>query len=116
VWDWGGLPSKVRQSEGRQRQAQVTLSQAQRQLVSNLYSMYNEAMVARAAVDNLQRVADLSAESLRLTNLRYQAGESTALEVVDAQNTLVAARNAADDAQTRYRLALAELQTLSGSF
>jgi outer membrane protein len=116
VWDWGGLLSKVRQSEGRQRQAQVTLSQAQRQLVSNLYSMYNEAMVARAAVDNLQRVADLSAESLRLTNLRYQAGESTALEVVDAQNTLVAARNAADDAQTRYRLALAELQTLSGSF
>jgi len=116
VWDWGGLLSKVRQSEGRQRQAQVTLSQAQRQLVSNLYSMYNEAMVARAAVDNLQRVADLSAESLRLINLRYQAGESTALEVVDAQNTLVAARNAADDAQTRYRLALAELQTLSGSF
>ena len=116
VWDWGGLLSKVRQSEVRQRQAQVTLSQTQRQLVSNLYSMYNEALVAKAAVDNLQRVADLAAESLRLTNLRYQSGESTALEVVDAQNTLVGARNAADDAQTRYRLALAELQTLTGSF
>jgi outer membrane protein TolC len=116
VWDWGGLRSKVRQSEVRQRQAQVTLSQTQRQLIGNLYSMYNEALVAKAAVDNLQRVADLAAESLRLTNLRYQSGESTALEVVDAQNTLVGARNAADDAQTRYRLALAELQTLTGSF
>ena len=41
-------------------------------------------------------------------------GESTALEVVDAQNVLVQARNAYDDAQVRYRVALAELQTLTG--
>jgi outer membrane protein TolC len=65
-------------------------------------------------VDELQQLADLAAESLRLTSLRYEAGESTALEVVDAQNTLVQARNAVDDAQVRYRLALAELQTLTG--
>jgi outer membrane protein TolC len=94
----------------------VTLSQTQRQLLSNLYALYNQAVVARAAVDNLQRVADMAAEGLRLTNLRYQAGESTALEVVDAQNTLVQARNAADDAVARYRVALADLQTLTGSF
>ena len=35
---------------------------------------------------------DLSAESLRLTLLRYQAGEVSVLEVVDAQTTLVQAR------------------------
>jgi outer membrane protein TolC len=38
------------------------------------------------------------------------------LEVVDAQKTLVDARNAYDDAQTRYRVALANLQTVTGSF
>ena len=116
VWDWGGLRSKVHQNETREHQAQTTLSQAQRQLVSNLYSMYNEALTARSAAENLRRVADLAAESLRLTTLRYQAGESTALEIVDAQNTLVQARNAVDDAQARYRVALAELETLTGSF
>ena len=116
LWDWGGLRSKVRQSQTRQRLAQATLSQAQRQLVSNLYSMYNEALTARAAVDGLRRVAELAAESLRLTTLRYQAGESTALEMVDAQNTAVQTRNAADDAEARYRVAIAELQTLTGSF
>jgi outer membrane protein TolC len=78
--------------------------------------MYNEALAAQAGVENWRHVADLAAESLRLTSLRYQAGESTALEVVDAQNTLVQARNAMDDAQTRYRLALVELQTLTGRF
>ena len=116
VWDWGGLRSKLHQSETRQRQAEVVLTQTQRQLMSNLYSMYNESLAAKAAVDNLQHVADLAAESLRLTTLRYQAGESTALEVVDAQNTLVQARNAMDDAQVRHRVALAELQTLTGRF
>jgi outer membrane protein TolC len=114
VWDWGGLRSKLHQAEARQRQAQVTLSQTQRQVLASLYSMYNESQAAKAAVDNLQRVADLAAESLRLTSLRYEAGESTALEVVDAQNTVVQARNAVDDAQVRYRIALAELQTLTG--
>ena len=116
VWDWGGLRSKVHQSEARQRQAEVALTQGQRQVMSSLYSMYNEALAAKAAVDNLQHVADLAAESVRLTTLRYQAGESTALEVVDAQNTFVLARNAIDDAQVRYRVALAELQTLAGRF
>jgi len=116
VWDWGGMRSKLHQSENRERLARVTLTQAQRQLMSNLYAMYNEAVGAKSATDNLQHVADLAAESLRLTALRYQAGESTALEVVDAQNTFVQARNAIDDAQVRYRVALAELQTLTGPF
>lgn len=116
VWDWGGLRSKLHQTETREHQASVELTQAQRQLVGNLYSKYNEALAARSAVDTFRHVADLAAESLRLVNLRYQAGESTALEVVDAQNTLVQARNAYDDAQTRYRVALADLQTVTGSF
>jgi outer membrane protein TolC len=58
----------------------------------------------------------MAGESLRLTNLRYQAGESTVLEIVDAQNTLTQARNAYDDGQARYRIAVANLQTLTGSF
>ena len=78
--------------------------------------MYNEALTARDAMDNLHRAAALATESVRLTTLRYQAGEATALEVTDAQSTAVAARNAADDAEARYRVAIAELQTLTGSF
>ena len=116
VFDWGSRRSKVRQAQAREQQARVELTQAQRQLLGNLYLFYNEALTARAAVDTLRRASDLAAESLRLINLRYQAGESTALEVVDAQNTLVQTRNAYDDAQTRYRVAVANLQTLTGPF
>jgi outer membrane protein TolC len=116
VWDWGTLRSKLHQAKYKQEVAHAEMSQAQRTLLSELYSAYNEASVACAAFENSRRTADLAAESLRLINLRYQAGESTALEVVDALNTQLMARNANDDAGLRYRVALATLQTLTGSF
>ena len=47
--------------------------------------------------------------------LRYQAGEATALEVVDAQNTATLARNAYDDGLARFRVAFTSLQTLTGT-
>jgi outer membrane protein len=116
VFDWGSRRSRVRQAQTREQQARVELTQTQRQLVANLYLYYNEAQTARSAVDAARRTAELATESLRLVNLRYQAGESTALEVVDAQKTLVDSRNAYDDAQSRYRIAVATLQTVTGRF
>ena len=116
VWDWGARKSKLRQAEVKREQANVELSAAQRQLMRNLYGIYQEAQTAREQVDSLRASAELATESLRLNMLRYQAGEGTALEVVDAQNTLTLARNAHDDSEIRYRVALANLQTLTGNF
>lgn len=116
VWSWGATQSKVKQAELKSAQARRELSAAQRQLLANLQSFYSEAAAARAELDYLRSSAELAAESLRLVTLRYQAGESTVLEVVDAQNALTAARNAYDDGEARYRLALATLQTVSGPF
>jgi outer membrane protein len=116
IFDWGGRRSRVRQAETRQQQARVELTQTQRQLLSNLYLFYNESLTARNLIDDTRRTADLAAESLRLINLRYQAGESTALEVVDAQKTLVDARNTYADAEQRYRVAVSQLQTVTGGF
>ena len=116
IWDWGTLRSRLRQAEYRQEEARATLSQTQRQMLSNLYSFYNEAAVARDAVEKSRSTADLAVESLRLINLRYQAGESTVLEVIDAENTVATTRNLYSDSEARYRLALANLQTLTGTF
>src|ERR1700747_353032 len=116
VWDWGTLRSKLHQAKYKQEIAHAEMSQAQRTLLSELYVAYNEASVARAAFETSRHTTDLASESLRLTNLRYEAGESPALEVVDALNTQLMARNANDDAGLRYRVALATLQTLTGSF
>ncbi|MDR3748981.1 MAG: TolC family protein [Acidobacteriota bacterium] len=116
VWHWGAIQSKVKQAELQRHQAQVELSAAQRQAMADLQSFYSEAETSRGQLDALHNSADLAAESLRLTNLRYQAGEATALEVVDAQNTLTQARNTYRDGEARYHVALANLQTLTGAF
>lgn len=115
VWNWGATRSKIKQAQLRQQQAQLDLTLAQRTLQGNIASAYREAQAAQAQVDSLRSSLDLSTESLRLTLLRYQAGEATALEVVDAQTTLAQARNAYDDGLVRYRVAMANLQTLTGS-
>src|SRR5713101_3179538 len=116
VWDWGARSSKVRQAAFKREQATVELSATQRTLVRSLQGFYQEAQTAREQVESLRRSVDLAAESLRLNGLRYQAGEATILELVDAQTTLTLARNAYDDGQVRYRLAVANLQTLTGAF
>jgi outer membrane protein TolC len=114
VWNWGATRSKVRQAELMRDQARFDLAYAQRSLQSGLNALYVEARTARTQLESLGNSLTLSAESLRLTTLRYQAGEATALEVVDAQTTLVEARNAHVDGLARYRLALAGLDILSG--
>ncbi|MCU1237964.1 MAG: outer rane efflux protein [Candidatus Solibacter sp.] len=116
VWNWGAARSKVKQAELRLQQARTDLSLSQRQLLSNLNQFYLEAGVASRQLASLRHSLDLSDESLRLTVLRYQAGEATVLEVVDAQTTLATARNAYDDGLARYRVALANVQTLTGAF
>ncbi len=116
IWNWGAGYSKVKQADLRRQQAHVELSFAERKLLADLRSFYDETETSRAQVESLGQTAELAADSLRLTTLRYQAGEATVLEVVDAQNTLTLARNAYDDGQVRFQVALANLQTLTGSF
>ena len=116
IWNWGASRSKVKSAHLERDQAQVELSFAQRKMVADLKTLYSEAQTARSELESLRSSADLAAESLRLTTLRYQAGEATVLEVVDAQNTLTLAQNALGDGQVRFRTAIANLQTLTGKF
>ncbi len=114
IWNWGATRSKIIQADLRRNQAQRELSFAQRKLLAQIRNAYDEAQAALSELELLKSSAELAADSLRLTTLRYQGGESTVLEVVDAQNTLTQARNAYSDGVVRYRTALAGLQTLTG--
>jgi outer membrane protein TolC len=115
LWTWGAAQSKITQARLRVNAAKAELALAQRTLSANLSTFYREAEIARDQVASLRESLDLATESLRLTLLRYQAGEVTVLEVVDAQTTLIQARNAYDEGLVRYRVALAALQTLTGT-
>jgi outer membrane protein TolC len=114
IWNWGATQSRIKQAELRRTQAQRELSLAQRKLLAEIKSLYAEADTALNELSGLSRSAELSAESLRLTTLRYRGGEATVLEVVDAQTTFAQSSSAYQDGAVRYRVALANLQTLTG--
>jgi outer membrane protein len=114
IWNWGATQSRIKQAELRRTQAKRELSLAQRRLLAEIQSLYAEAETALNELSGLGRSAELSAEGLRLTTLRYKGGEATVLEVVDAQSTFAQANVAYQDGAVRYRVALANLQTLTG--
>lgn len=114
VWDWLSTQKRVRQSEIQRDAAKVRLTAAQRRLIATLQSAYAEALAAHNQLDLLDQSVRTAQESLRLTKLRYSAGESTALEIVDAQNAYLTAGTAQADGVVRYQTALAILQTLTG--
>lgn len=115
VWDWLATQHKVKQSEIHRDAARVALSATQRQLIARLNEAYAEAAAARDQLASLDLSVQTADESLKLTKLRYTGGEATVLEVVDAQTADLAAENAREDGRVRYRAALADLQTLTGT-
>ncbi len=115
VWDWLSTQRKLKQSEIRRDAVKVALTATQRRLIANLDEAYAEAATARSLMDRLDLSERTAEESLRLTKMRYTAGEGTVLEVVDAQGALITAETDKADGYLRYQTALANLQILTGT-
>ena len=115
LWDWLSTQHRLKQSEIRRDVAKVALTATQRQLIARLDEAYSEATAARDQLASLEASVSTAGESLRLTKLRYNGGEATVLEVVDAQSAFVMAENALEDGRVRYESARADLQTLTGT-
>jgi outer membrane protein TolC len=115
LWDWLSTEHRVKQSEIRRDVAKVALSTTQRQLVARLQEAYSEAVAARDQLTSLDASVATAGESLRLTRLRYNGGEATVLEVVDAESAYVLAENAREDGRVRFEMARANLQTFTGT-
>jgi outer membrane protein TolC len=102
-------------------QADLRLASTQRQL--RRQEMLIEADV-RAAVRDLDQIrksvelqkqgVDVAQQQLRLATLRYQRGLASNFDVVDAESSLVLARNALVSLLTRYQVARVELLRMTG--
>lgn len=106
----------MRQSELTLQLANVRLDYTKRKLVVDFESAFQDARRAADDVNTLRSSIDLAAQSLRLTVLRYKAGDGTALEVVTAQNALAQEKDLLSDAEAAYVVAIAKLQTVTGPF
>jgi outer membrane protein TolC len=115
IWDWFSTQNRVRQSRVNRNTVRVLLTNTQRRLIAQLEEFYAEAVASHDQLKSLDDSVATAAESLRLTRLRYTAGEATVLEVVDAQTSLTTVELAREDGTVRYQTALANLQLLTGT-
>lgn len=116
VWDWFTTHNHVRQKASLRNAAKVALSATQRRVVADFDEAYSEAKAAEDQLSSFDDSVNTARESLRLTRLRYTAGEASVLDVVDAENSYTAAQLAREDGFLRYQIALANLQMLTGKF
>jgi len=106
------LGSELQQCEAGQPAERLSadgIDFTQPRLLANLQAFYDQAQTARPQLDSWHQSAEKAVE-MGLTTLRCQSGQATVLEVVDAQNTLTATRNAFNDGRERNRVGIANLQ------
>lgn len=116
VFDWGARRSRLHVAEYQRDSAKMDLLFAQRRVISLLHSDYDESEIAWNQLGNLRHSVDLAQQNLQLVTLQYQAGEAAVLDVLDAETALASARDSYATGEARYRNALANLQTMTGSF
>ncbi len=114
LWNWGTTHSQVQAAQLQRHQARFDLRYTQAQLHMLLASDYAAARAAWHDLHGLRRARTQARQGLRLILLRYRAGNSTALEVVTAQQNLMQARTQLAQAEASYRVAFAQLETLTG--
>lgn len=114
LFDWGRSKSRERQANFARGQVEIDRQIARRTFTGVFYAERNNTELSVKQMAEGKREADLARESLRLARLRYEGGETTALEVVDAQNTLAAAEFAYNRAVFNYHMSRARLEAATG--
>jgi outer membrane protein TolC len=111
--DWtlydGGIRDAQRRSAWAQRREHAARLELLRDSVTDDAVNSRRALgTRRRALDSAVRSAELSRETLRLVRAQYETGKATQLDLLQAQDSLVAAEVAV--ARARFALALADVQ------
>lgn len=96
-------------------QAEASLNNLIQLVELDVHKAHLEARRARAQIDASAERRRLQEEVLRVEEVKFEVGRSTALNVARAQRDLLESRLNEVDAKVAYRLALTELYRLDGS-
>ena len=106
----GGISAQIGQAKARQKQAVEALRRTELNLQVRFESALATAADKRNRLKTTRKVMELSQEALNASELKYNAGKLTALELIDAQtvwyNSLLTYESNAID----YLITLAEIE------
>ncbi len=109
LFDWGASRSRETQAKLKLRQTENNKLLAERQFVQQFYTARTQAIGAASRIKQLGLSIKDAEINLSASLARYRAGEATIVEVTDAQNLLIAQRQALYQAIFDYQTARARL-------
>lgn len=95
--------------------SKVAIEQQERAISKEVAQAYYNLNAARQAIDFQKKAKDSAAESYRLTNLRFENGLATTLEVIQAEEELSDRENQYQRAILTYNLAVVNFDTALGN-
>jgi multidrug efflux system outer membrane protein len=110
----GQIRALVDTAEARREQALVAYTQSVQAAFREAHDAFTAQRTSREALIAQTERRDALAKALELARLRYDAGYSPFLEVLDAQRNLLAAERARIDAARDLRLAIVDIYRALG--
>ncbi|GED67545.1 hypothetical protein BRE01_12470 [Brevibacillus reuszeri] len=107
------MPGKI--ARNNVEKAQKTIEEQKRTISKEVAQAYLNLDAARQSIDFQKKAKDSAAESYRLTNLRFENGLATTLEVVQAEEELSSRENQYQKAILSYNLAVVNFETSLGN-
>lgn len=107
------LPGKI--ARNNVEKAKATIEEQKRAISKEVAQAYLNLNAARESIDYQKKAKDSAAESYRLTNLRFENGLATTLEVVQAEEELSSRENQYQKAVLSYNLAVVNFETSLGN-
>lgn len=117
IFDAGRYAARTREAEAVQRQALATYQRSVETAFKDVADALTNVMQSTAATADVQAKMDAARNALRLSQLRYEAGYSAYLEVLDAQRTANAAELAlAQNRQAQLLYSVDLMKALGGGW
>lgn len=116
IWQGGKVDAQVRQAEARHRQAELAMRERRRGLRRESEEAVSAYQTARATLVSLEKEAKAAEETARLLSEEFRQGIATHLELLTAQDTLLAARVGLVRQELAVRLASLGLWRVLGEF
>ena len=114
IFDWSRARSAARQSELQAEQVDANRRIAERAFSKEYQDALARVDLLYSQIPIAERQVKLSEDNLRLSRVRYEGGEGTALDVVAAQTQLAQARANYFTAKAIYLNAQADLEVAEG--
>ncbi|MBO4548755.1 MAG: TolC family protein, partial [Abditibacteriota bacterium] len=115
IFDGGITGSKIKESSAEESAARLELENTERRLDLGVRTAWLNLQTAGKSLAAARESVTLSEEALRLAEKRFETGNGTGIEVIDAQTALSAARAAEKAAMYQGRKCLLTLDMYCGT-